>query len=373
MSYDGKPLRGVLTTAIAVGCLVMLLAAPSAKAQLPELWVRVCDTTAPSGAQNTVISIYMNNYQDTVAGFNLWVMLDRPDIMEFQTDSGIYIDTTWWKCLEWDQSVCIDSEMVPEDSAWDFRHIDTTDVLIGNFDTSGTLLTDWAMVSARSLTGGYDLNIAGMSFTEEDSLNRGIPPQQGGLLIKILADVYSIPDTMTDRTVNLLIIHDLLTHFNFSRPDGSSIGIAYDTILDTNCWTCTAWAGDTCANWERMPVPPDCDSIETCCPDSFVIVLDSSARVDTMTVTLLNGTLTVLPSCCANRGNVDNVIGVGGPVDVADLTYLVAFLFQGGDPPPCEEEANVDGVVGVGGPIDVADLTYLVAFLFQGGDPPPPC
>ncbi len=77
--------------------------------------------------------------------------------------------------------------------------------------------------------------------------------------------------------------------------------------------------------------------------------------------------------CCVNRGNVDGVIGPFDPVDVADLTYLVAFLWQGGPAPPCTEEANVDGVIGSFGPVDVADLTYLVAFLWQGGTPPPPC
>jgi len=79
-------------------------------------------------------------------------------------------------------------------------------------------------------------------------------------------------------------------------------------------------------------------------------------------------------SCCLGiRGNVDGIIGAGGSVDVADLTYLVAFLFQGGTAPPCEEEGNVDGIVGIGGPIDIADLTYLVAYLFQGGPSPPSC
>ncbi|MEW5995217.1 MAG: hypothetical protein AB1744_12610, partial [Candidatus Zixiibacteriota bacterium] len=77
--------------------------------------------------------------------------------------------------------------------------------------------------------------------------------------------------------------------------------------------------------------------------------------------------------CCIARGNVDDMVGPGGPVDVADLTYLVGYLFQSGPVPPCVEQANVDGIDGVGGPIDVADLTYLVAFLFQGGPAPPAC
>ena len=78
-------------------------------------------------------------------------------------------------------------------------------------------------------------------------------------------------------------------------------------------------------------------------------------------------------TCCENRGNVDGIIGGAGPVDVADVTYLIAYLFQGGPEPPCSEEGNVDNVVGPGGPIDVSDLTYLVAFLFEGGVEPPLC
>ncbi len=77
--------------------------------------------------------------------------------------------------------------------------------------------------------------------------------------------------------------------------------------------------------------------------------------------------------CCQNRGNVDGIVGIGGPIDVADLTYLVSYLFKSGPAPPCEEEGNADGIVGIGGPIDVADLTYLVAYLFKSGPAPPPC
>ncbi len=77
--------------------------------------------------------------------------------------------------------------------------------------------------------------------------------------------------------------------------------------------------------------------------------------------------------CCIERGNVDNIANGSGPMDVSDVTYLVGFLFQGGDTPPCPEQANVDGVIGGGGSVDVSDLTYLVSFLFQGGTAPPSC
>ncbi len=78
-------------------------------------------------------------------------------------------------------------------------------------------------------------------------------------------------------------------------------------------------------------------------------------------------------SCCENRGNVDGVIGAAGAIDVADLSYLVDYLFRGGPAPPCLDEGNVDGSTGAAGPIDVADLSYIVDFLFRGGPAPPGC
>ncbi len=63
-------------------------------------------------------------------------------------------------------------------------------------------------------------------------------------------------------------------------------------------------------------------------------------------------------------GDVD---GSGGGVDIADLVYLVTFMFQGGPPPVPYESANVNCI----GDIDIADLVYLVSYMFQGG--PQPC
>ena len=48
---------------------------------------------------------------------------------------------------------------------------------------------------------------------------------------------------------------------------------------------------------------------------------------------------------------------------------LGAVLFGGGPGPICFEEGDIDG----SGSMDVADLTYLVAYLFGGGPPPPGC
>lgn len=83
-------------------------------------------------------------------------------------------------------------------------------------------------------------------------------------------------------------------------------------------------------------------------------------------VDFTSGRLTYDPSCCQGiTGNVDGV----GEVNVADLSYLVDYLFHSGASPPCLEEANVDGV----GDVNVADLAYLVDYLFFDGPAPAAC
>ncbi len=77
--------------------------------------------------------------------------------------------------------------------------------------------------------------------------------------------------------------------------------------------------------------------------------------------------------CCQIRGNVNGLDDFGSPVGVADLTYLVNFLFKGGPAPPCLEEGNIDAIISVTDPIDVSDLTYLINYLFKAGPPPPAC
>jgi len=75
----------------------------------------------------------------------------------------------------------------------------------------------------------------------------------------------------------------------------------------------------------------------------------------------------LVESCCLVVGDIN---GDGAGPDIADLVYLVAYMFQGGEPPPCLEQADIDGS---GSGPDIADLVYLVAYMFEGGPPPAPC
>jgi hypothetical protein len=75
--------------------------------------------------------------------------------------------------------------------------------------------------------------------------------------------------------------------------------------------------------------------------------------------------------CCIPpiRGNVNG--DELDDINVSDLTYLVAFLFNAGPPPSCFEEGNVNGDAQEA--VNVQDLTYLVAYLFSGGPAPASC
>jgi choice-of-anchor B domain-containing protein len=95
-----------------------------------------------------------------------------------------------------------------------------------------------------------------------------------------------------------------------------------------------------------------------------------------------NGCLSFLPdtasgkvelgsgSCCIGiRGNANG--DAGQAVNVADITFLVKYLFASGPQPPCLAEANANG--DSTNSVNVSDITRLVNYLFKGGIPPAPC
>jgi len=74
-----------------------------------------------------------------------------------------------------------------------------------------------------------------------------------------------------------------------------------------------------------------------------------------------------IDGCVGIRGNIDGLLGES--IDIADLVFLVDYMFSGGPAPPVFEEADFNG----DGSLDVADLVGLVEYMFNGGPPPAPC
>ena len=82
--------------------------------------------------------------------------------------------------------------------------------------------------------------------------------------------------------------------------------------------------------------------------------------------TLIIGVLLLLSSAgsmAESQTFCGDIDGNGEGPNISDVTYLVAFLFTGGNALPNPAGADVDGVWG----INVSDLTYLVSFIFSGG------
>ncbi len=143
---------------------------------------------------------------------------------------------------------------------------------------------------------------------------------------------------------------------------------------------------------DHRMLPPQRTSpaVGACClPDSSCILVDSLC-CDALAGKYKGDYTACFPDPCVSCCNHDGIRGdvdYNMAVNVADLSFLVCYLFCPdascpGYPnclvPPCLDEANVDGAGG----INVADLTYLVCYLFcpdascpgyPNCPPPPPC
>ncbi|MCK4632427.1 MAG: hypothetical protein KAT79_04100, partial [candidate division Zixibacteria bacterium] len=377
--------------------------------------VRVGDTTALPGPQNTVISVYMDNNfssQTVVTGFEMSIRLGFPDIMEFQVDTvpetfrtyyqclapadytpgmectqWIQVDTVeaveWWQCQGWSGDDClswlaVDSsqafDSVYYEPTWDSMYSYEMDIVIGSVDTTGTLVSGWEVFRVESGSGdGQNMTIYGAADFWGGPVTPGIEPQTGGLLFRLLADVFEIPDSVTERTVNIEILHDFYDQLSFVDEDGNVVGLHYNEVVDTNYYRCLQWAGETCTSWERV-IPPDPDW------DWFTVDTLDIPYLDTFEMVPIDGALTVLvpdSGCCIGiRGNANS--DMDERVNISDITFLVDYLFgiPTGPEPACREEGNANGSSDGGLElINISDVTYLVEYLFgiPLGSPPPDC
>jgi hypothetical protein len=337
--------------------------APEA-AGFADLIVKVGDTVGAPGAQNSVISVYMINYIDTVAAYELWLVLSRPDIMEFQTQFDTLYDTAYWRCTTWSGPDCLEwmdvTDSVLGDPSTQYDSIDVTmyEAFIGNHDLSGTRSENWEDVRSRSIgADGHDLKISALANTLVPPYTPGFYPDPEDFdtpMIKILADIYDIPDEWTDREVTIYVQADNPDNFSVSDQHGNSIGVITDTTIDSTCFHCEYWLDDTtCNGWQEV----DCDSFELvdsvdCC-DTITV-----GYLDTAYFDIYNGTLRVLGGLCGDCNNDD-------AVNMLDILFLVAFLYKSGPAPVNSWACDVNGDLG----INMLDILALIAFLYKSGPP----
>jgi len=355
-----------------------------------DLVIKVGDTTGSSGEQNSVISVYITNWEDEIAAFTIWLRLNQPGILEFQTDTMTIIDTTYWVCEGWEGEVCTDSVagnpdtlywqcieyvagsqgdscidwiLVSVDSPYTdvqlpdsplMIFIDTIVAEIGNIDTTGSLIGGWDYVNTRS----YNEDNLDVKVTAVANMlgGGGNPPIADGniegLLFRLLGDIHEIADDDTNRVVNIQVEKNALEHFIFSRPDGSAVGVHNQEVPDSNLFRCVSWGGvpyeSPCLVYDRVIRQPY---------DSVEYITDTVAYLDTLEVHVDEGSLTVLAGVCGNCNNdpLDQV-------DISDITFIISLLYLNGSDPvnPTLCNTNCDSA----GDIDISDITRLIDHLY---------
>jgi len=369
MTFSRQPSRISMALCLFIALAIVFVVSTDTKAGDPRVIVRVGDTTALPGQANTVISVYMDNFTDIVDGFDLTLHVGNTDLMEFKVDTIQELYTRYWVCNIGSVGSCTDSSEVDSTQTYEYTTAELIDVVVGNVDTTGTLLSGWEYLKVQSTSGfGNTMRITAQADQAAAPVTPGINPQQGGVLIKLLADVPNIDDTVSNRTSSINIQRDFSDQLLFSTNLGNEvIGLYTYDYVDTNFYVCTDWIFDSCVTWKRTNDPPW---------DWFTIDTILIPFLDTSEVIPIDGALWVdiYQGCCVgNRGN-----GNDDPDDkanVADVAYLVDWLFgiPNGPEPNCIEEANANGDPEE--KANVADISYLVNWLFgiPSGPPPLPC
>lgn len=267
--------------------------------------IDIADTLGKQGT-GVPVSIYLQNYSDSIQGFTISITLSRPDLMLFVSDT--IIDT----CFP-----CLDSACTVYDTV-------QCTVEVVPSTVQNTLVQQWDHAQARTF-GGTNILVSGIADVDFDQSPLPILPNQNGVLIKVIAQVNcNISDTLSNRVV-LLDVNAPQTFM--TNPAGRTI----PSYTVTNADTITSGGADT----------------------TIQLWLHRTA------MKLQNGSITV-PFTLKGDLNKDGVF------NVQDVVGIVNVAFRGvAEPcPPGVADLNCDGVV------SIVDVVILVNHVFRGGPQP---
>lgn len=347
--------------------LCLIMPSPTLSQSSPELVIAVDSVEAWPGEQNIVITVSMANYEDTVASFDLWLILNRPDICEFVTNWDTLYDTTYWRCLEWSGPDCLDSmditDSVLTDTGgnvdYDWIILDSTMAWFGKYDTTGTLLSGWEYIRVRSIgDDGNNVLISAKADLPGGIVTLGIEPQMElAPMIKIYADAFYIPDEWTDRTV------EIMAQGAFFDPHGNPVppeNYIIDTIYDSSCFWCDYWVDpDSTICWSYVEVPCDTEGVSIdsiwCCDTALAVPEDTSW------VQWIFGEFRIWPHVCGDLNNDDevNIFDVVTMIDFIYLGYQDEYVY-----PISYWDVNGNGIT------NIFDIVFLISFLYLSGPPP---
>ncbi|MEA1980068.1 MAG: hypothetical protein U9N54_03740 [candidate division Zixibacteria bacterium] len=277
---------------------------------IPRINFTVSDTTAPIASHGVFLSIYMDNFQDIIAGFQFELISSRPDLVKFDFSEDGF---------------------------------DSTNSIISGYDYLSVIQTN-SDSSSIQITGLSDLPGTG-------GTNPGIYPQQGGLFLKIPFNTIDSTFGITDYTS----IIEIQPRLHFADAKGTLIGLVSDTTIDTtNYLLCQEWLLDSCVLYDTINAGPD---------NYDYVVTDTTVDIyiDSNQVRGFDGSITIIPTIL----NCDN--NNSGMVEISDLVCVVNYLFGDFNVLACPTmncDTNNSGI------IDISDLTYLIEYLFNNGPTP---
>ncbi len=277
--------------------LILCLMAQNTVAQL-ELGLRIDSTTAWAGDSMVTVGVYLDNPLDSVAAFELTIIMSRSDQVEF----------------------CID---------------DTTAI-----DTTGTILSGFNIGYYPPSSNHYLRILASKPHPTAPAL----APQTGGLLFTLNMKVYdSFPNSDPDSITVLQIIENP-GFTGFSDPYGDNIGLVVEYEYDTTWYSCIEWDGPVCI-----------DSVETTeeFGEWFVEDISITSYYDTNAVSFDNGYVRVVYYNCGDA-NGDGIPNVG------DAVFLINYVFNNGPAPDQIEtgDANGDGLSNVADAVYMINFVF---------------
>ncbi len=252
----------------------------------------------------------------------------------YYTDCDLYVITEDWREETWNDYVHISHAASPFMTyifgpALDWYRLEVTDVvndwLDGSVDNYGIVIQakngqKWSKFYSKEGTYAPFLEIYGASGSNQCPVLDQIDDSK----IKTGATL-ELPVTASDPD---LTVPDL---FCEEMPTGAS-------FVDN---------GDGTGNFEWTPTSDQAGYHDV------LFYADDGALADSQLVTIR----------AYDCGDVNN----SGGIDIDDIVYLIAYVFQGGpDPDPLDS-----GNVNCQGGIDIDDIVYSISYVFQGG--PNPC
>lgn len=327
-----------LLVAIAIPAMVFLGAEKGISEQNSiEVICKVVPISSGLDNDSFQVPIWLANNlaNDSVGGFELWINISHPNLIQFDVDS------TWWL----QDSHCIADDGNGNCLEWghDSIQVSTTPI-----DSNNTITQGWEFLEARVLGGdGGVIKISGAANLPAPPT---VPAFPAGFdtLIKVYAHTVGVlGDSLCDSVNVEFRLNPSQTRF--ADSESHLFGCDYEWTVDTFYFNCAQWDGDSCVAW-------------------FDTVLDStySCLIDPTRILLVNDTLDLV--CCDCTWEPGDANG-DGQVNITDAVHIIQWIFAGGPPPTPD---LLSGDFNCDPSTNITDCVAIIQWIFAGG-PGPGC